>query len=383
MRRLFLSLLLLSSLCAISWAADPAPANRPLTKEQVESMVQDQVDQALRVQRPNWEDRIETLFKENAGRIAEDVKKDVDYTLKQAQVENAKLEIKVEEAHKNLSYWVGTLSAIVGIVGLIITAFSLFATILASKYATSAKTLFDKAESINRNTENVMSSLSKLSPADMLTDEERQRINIAVEDANLPAIPRLVAKAYKAIDNKEWNSAATLWKALALFSGNNDIYLHNAAFSIAMLAETYEDSDEAKSRILYNESLEIIDGVLIKSPGDGDVLNNKGFCLMGLADLESGEKRDRLHNEAEIALLEAYKTRPGNASYNLACIAARRNDASTCMKWLKDAKLHGSFKCHDLQNDKDFKRLCTEKWFTQLKDELCPDAKDDNPPKPQ
>lgn len=71
--------------------------------------------------------------------------------------------------------------------------------------------------------------------------------------------------------------------------------------------------------------------------------------------------------EAEDKFLQAEKLKRGSASYNLACVAARRSDKEQCLSFLKRAKEYETLPDREhLLSDPDLVSIRDEPWFREF-----------------
>ena len=75
--------------------------------------------------------------------------------------------------------------------------------------------------------------------------------------------------------------------------------------------------------------------------------------------------------EAEARYLRVEGITAGRATYNLACVSARRGDAGACQSWLRRAKDHGRLPDKEhLLRDPDLAPVRNEAWFQAFLSEL-------------
>ncbi|WP_027177058.1 TPR end-of-group domain-containing protein [Desulfovibrio aminophilus] len=319
MHRLILALLLLSVLgVGSAWAVEsPSSATRPLTKEQVESMVQDQVDQALRAQRPKWEDRIEALSQEYAGRAAGDVKKGVDDALEQARIENAKLEIKVDEAHRNLDRWFGFLTLLIAAISIALGFTASRAVKDAKAHEKEARAILGEINKCHADArQKVQDIQERVASLDALADkplspEQRHEVAELAADDSAPMLLRLKAKAYQAGERKDWGMALDMWRALARLDPENAIF----AFNAGVTAHKMAGMNPLENRQYFNEAVEFYRQAQSKAPTAWAAFTNHGAALAELANLapDAGEKK-RLLDEAIGLYRQAQSKAPEDAN---------------------------------------------------------------------
>ena len=118
---------------------------------------------------------------------------------------------------------------------------------------------------------------------------------------------------------------------------------------------------------LYKESTEKFEAALKVEPDYEMALVSWACCLLGLAEIGTGEEREKFINLAESKLLKAEEISPGLGSYNLACVAALRCDGLECKRWLENADHFGTLQSvNHMKKDRDFDFVRHEKWFKEI-----------------
>ena len=100
------------------------------------------------------------------------------------------------------------------------------------------------------------------------------------------------------------------------------VTLKNFGSALSKLADAAEGDERRRLRL---EAVGKYEAALKVKPDDDDTLDRLGGALSKLADVTEGEEQRSLLVEAEVAL-QRHKAIAGHASYNLACLIAKRGD---------------------------------------------------------
>jgi hypothetical protein len=85
------------------------------------------------------------------------------------------------------------------------------------------------------------------------------------------------------------------------------------------------------------------------------------------AATKSTSDAQNLVAQAEEKLLAAERLSPGLAAYNLACLAARRNQPDACREWLEKSRQAGKLPSPShLRTDPDLQSMRTHPWFADF-----------------
>ncbi|MGD4163754.1 hypothetical protein QT631_22530, partial [Xanthomonas citri pv. citri] len=101
-------------------------------------------------------------------------------------------------------------------------------------------------------------------------------------------------------------------------------------------------------------------------PDKHEALNNWGSLLSEQAKQAGGEEASRLFALASEKLMAALERDPSQ-TYNLACLAALRDDEVKCRDNLEIAKRCGTLPSREhLLGDKDLEQMREKQWFQDL-----------------
>ena len=134
----------------------------------------------------------------------------------------------------------------------------------------------------------------------------------------------------------------------------------------ALLSEQARRANGEDASRLFVQAGAKYEAALTIKPDKYQALGNWGAMLVEQGRRASGEERERLFIEAERKLLsvsDLYKAK----TYNLACLAALRNQREKCRDYLNETKARGALppKNH-LNGDADLDSIRDELWFREL-----------------
>ncbi len=102
-------------------------------------------------------------------------------------------------------------------------------------------------------------------------------------------------------------------------------------------------------------------------PDKHEALNNWGNAMINQSYTRQGDEAGRLLDQAEEKCLLAEEIQPGKGAYNLACIAALREDQQGCRQWLETCREQGALpdRAH-LESDSDLDPVREADWFKEF-----------------
>jgi WD40 repeat protein len=181
-----------------------------------------------------------------------------------------------------------------------------------------------------------------------LSERDKQRFGIADEWCT----PEMSAKlrAELGLDEPDKNAAALSF----LDQGH------------ALFSQAYTKAEE-EADSLYTQAGEKYAAALGIKPDMHEALNEWGMMFLDWSSRKQGREAERMLKEAEDKLLRAEKLKMGSASYNLACVAARRGDEESSKKFLTQAKEHGDLPPPwHLRDDPDLVSIRDKPWFQEF-----------------
>ena len=132
-------------------------------------------------------------------------------------------------------------------------------------------------------------------------------------------------------------------------------------------------SDQARTREgeeadeLYAQAYGKYEAARAIKPDKHEALKNWGSALSDQAVKKHGEERRRLLEEARRNGLRAEELSPGQAAYNLACVAALRNDEADTRTWLEASKAAGKLpSIAHIKKDSDLDSIRDTEWFQEF-----------------
>ncbi len=157
--------------------------------------------------------------------------------------------------------------------------------------------------------------------------------------------------------------------AAALAIKPND---HEALYNWGVgLSAQAQKKDGAEADALFGAAAEKYREALILEPNMHEALQNWGNLLLRWSVTKGDAELDRMLQEAEARYLKVEGITAGRATYNLACVSARRGDAGACQTWLRRAKDHGRLPDKEhLLRDPDLASVRDEAWFQDFLGEL-------------
>jgi Tfp pilus assembly protein PilF len=132
-------------------------------------------------------------------------------------------------------------------------------------------------------------------------------------------------------------------------------------------------SEQAKSKAgeeadaLFRAAGEKYAQALAIKPDMHEALNNWATALADQARTKVGEEAGALFEQARAKLLQAEELKEGAGAYNLACVAALREQEDECREWLHVAKRCGTLPDREhLLGDADFVSMRDKPWFQEF-----------------
>ena len=145
--------------------------------------------------------------------------------------------------------------------------------------------------------------------------------------------------------------------------------MHEAFYNWGIVLYEQAKKKEGKdAERLYSEACEKFEESLRIKPDFWESFGNLGLVLLYLAKAKNNEleKREYLNKSKEM-LMESENIKPGNDSYNLACVSALEGNEIECQKWLENSLKYNKLLPFDhIMKDTDFDAMRDKPWFQEF-----------------
>jgi len=162
-----------------------------------------------------------------------------------------------------------------------------------------------------------------------------------------------------------WEQACERYAEVVRIKPDMHEAFYNWGIALADWARTKSGKEADR---LWKEACERYAEAVRINPDMHRALNNLGNALVNRFALASdAELRESLLQEAEDKCRRAEEIKPGAASYNMACVYGRREDAENCRHWLTRAKEYGDLPASSqVLADPDLSAFHDEPWFREI-----------------
>jgi tetratricopeptide (TPR) repeat protein len=179
-----------------------------------------------------------------------------------------------------------------------------------------------------------------------------------------------LALSYKSVSKQSEEAFILLEQAIEKYKMSckiNPYYnkaLHNWGLALSNQAKL-KQGEEIDS--LFEQAYDKYEATLKTQSDMHEALVNWGSALSEQAKKKHGFEQNELFEKARKKLYEAEGIKPGSGSYNLACIAALKNEEEECEKWLMNSYDFNVLPSREhIDKDTDLKNVRDKVWFKEL-----------------